>query len=226
MSKADIIEEILLAATRLFSRQGYDNTSLRQIARHADVGLGTINLYFRTKENLFLDVISLVIKELSRERLALLAAARREGLNIERVLEAAISPIAVRVTSADPTERGKPYLVRWAMQGPPSVERHARELHDAISKEFVEAIMQAMPGLDRRDAVSGFAVLISAAYSRHLLDQRYDHLVGRPALSDRQDWTRQSVRSVVKIVAAGLRSLDVRQMPSTAGSFVAAPRAY
>lgn len=213
MSKADNIDDILLCAIQLFSRHGYDNTSLRQIAHDANVGLGTINFYFRTKENLFLSVIGQVIKEISSERRDLLHAARCEGLTIERVLEAAIWPVVSRVYSSDLTERGKPYLIRWAMQGPPKVEQHARKLHDTISREFIDAMVEAMPRLDRRDAVAGYAVLISTAYSRHLLDQRYDHLIGAPAVVSGQNRTVDCVHRVVAVVAEGLRSLGRQQLP-------------
>jgi AcrR family transcriptional regulator len=213
VSKAGNIEEILRCATRLFSRQGYDNTSLRQIAHAAGVGLGTINLHFRTKENLFRSVIEQVIKEISQDRRDLLRVARNDGLTLERVLEASIWPIISRANSSDPTECGKPYLVRWALQGPPSVERHLRRLHDAISREFIEAMLEAMPTLDRRDAISGYAILIATAYSRHLLDRRYDHLFDGPAVAPGQDGTADSVQRLVSVIAEGLRSLRQQQLP-------------
>ena len=45
-------QKILTAAYNLFTEKGYDNTSYTSIARHANVGYGTIYLYFKTKEDL------------------------------------------------------------------------------------------------------------------------------------------------------------------------------
>lgn len=45
---------ILHAALQLFSRQGYENTSIDQLARAAGVGKGTVYSYFRSKSDIFL----------------------------------------------------------------------------------------------------------------------------------------------------------------------------
>lgn len=47
--KADRRAAILDAARRLFIAQGYDRTTLREIAREAAVSTGAIYIYFRTK---------------------------------------------------------------------------------------------------------------------------------------------------------------------------------
>jgi AcrR family transcriptional regulator len=46
-------EKILDAACRLFAHQGYENTSLSQVAREAKVSKALIFWHFDTKENLF-----------------------------------------------------------------------------------------------------------------------------------------------------------------------------
>ena len=53
-NKADKRRRIRAAARTLFSEQGYDGTTLRQIARHARVALGTLSLYARDKRDLVL----------------------------------------------------------------------------------------------------------------------------------------------------------------------------
>ncbi len=49
-------EEIMQAATELFSRQGYHGTSMRQIAEHAGIALGGIYNHFEGKEDIFREV--------------------------------------------------------------------------------------------------------------------------------------------------------------------------
>lgn len=46
-------EDILTAAGRLFAEQGYDGTSLRQIAREAGVDPAMVHHFFKGKEELF-----------------------------------------------------------------------------------------------------------------------------------------------------------------------------
>lgn len=45
---------ILEAALKLFTRQGYDHTSIDQLAQAAGIGKGTIYSYFQTKSEIFL----------------------------------------------------------------------------------------------------------------------------------------------------------------------------
>ena len=47
------MDKIVLAATQLFSRQGYNGTSTREIARLADVSENTLFRHFERKEDLF-----------------------------------------------------------------------------------------------------------------------------------------------------------------------------
>ncbi len=49
----DTREKILAAACRLFEQQGYDNTSLSQVAKEAKVSKALIFWHFDTKEKLF-----------------------------------------------------------------------------------------------------------------------------------------------------------------------------
>jgi len=45
--------QILVAARTLLSRKGLGGTSIQQIAKHAELGVGTIYFYYRSKEELF-----------------------------------------------------------------------------------------------------------------------------------------------------------------------------
>ncbi len=48
---------ILLAARELFLRKGYSNTTIDEIMSMAGLGKGTMYLYFKSKEDLFLSLI-------------------------------------------------------------------------------------------------------------------------------------------------------------------------
>lgn len=49
---ADPREQVLASALRLFTRHGYFNTSVHDIARHAGVSIGSIYHHFRDKEDI------------------------------------------------------------------------------------------------------------------------------------------------------------------------------
>jgi AcrR family transcriptional regulator len=62
--KIDKHERIAAAATLLFGQDGYEGTTLRDIAREADVALGTLSLYARDKRDLVLMIFNKVIPPL------------------------------------------------------------------------------------------------------------------------------------------------------------------
>lgn len=53
------LQRIVAAAGKLFTRKGFSNTTIQDIAIEADVGLGTLYLYAKSKE----DLLVLVFKE-------------------------------------------------------------------------------------------------------------------------------------------------------------------
>jgi AcrR family transcriptional regulator len=60
-------QDILKAARELFARKGYHNTTLEEIAQHAEFGKGTIYNYFGSKEELLYGIMD----HLTREMVAL-----------------------------------------------------------------------------------------------------------------------------------------------------------
>ena len=74
-------DRILDAAIALFSEQGYENTTIGQIASRAKVAAGTVYLYFRNKEDILRNIFKRFAagydREL-RERLKSLETPRRQ----------------------------------------------------------------------------------------------------------------------------------------------------
>ena len=59
----DTHEKILQAAFSVLSRQGYENTSTKDIAEEAGVAQGLIHYYFKSKQQLVLAVLAFVCKK-------------------------------------------------------------------------------------------------------------------------------------------------------------------
>lgn len=57
-TKPDTRERILQAAFTVLSRQGYENTSIKDIAEEAGVAQGLIHYHFKSKEQLVLSVLA------------------------------------------------------------------------------------------------------------------------------------------------------------------------
>lgn len=58
LQKEISLQNILDAATELFSEQGYDCTSIRQIAERAGISLGLLYNYFKSKEEVLREILT------------------------------------------------------------------------------------------------------------------------------------------------------------------------
>lgn len=57
MTDLETKEKIMKAARLLFADRGYEGTSVREIAKAAEVNIASLNYYFSSKENLFQEII-------------------------------------------------------------------------------------------------------------------------------------------------------------------------
>src|ERR1700733_1781708 len=82
-NKLDKIQRIRSAVRELFSRHGYETATLRQIAKRAHVGLGTLFNYAQDKRDL---VFLMFNEELAAVGDEALAATRHEKLLLDQLL--------------------------------------------------------------------------------------------------------------------------------------------
>lgn len=71
--------KIIKVALKLFGNKGYDGTSVRDIAKDADVNLASVNYHFKNKQNLYFEVFNSNCTELEEE----LKKLYHEGMKLE-----------------------------------------------------------------------------------------------------------------------------------------------
>ncbi len=87
-------ERILNAAEKLFSAQGFSNTSLRQITSSAEVNLAAVNYHFGSKKELIKAVMSRYMNELSPHLSSSLSMiCQLENPDLNQVFSAFIAPL-------------------------------------------------------------------------------------------------------------------------------------
>ncbi len=79
-------EEILLAAERLFSKNGFFKTSMAEIAESAQFAMGTVYRFFKSKEEIYISLVEGKVEQL----LHLLKEATRSGPSAPEKLRAVI----------------------------------------------------------------------------------------------------------------------------------------
>jgi TetR/AcrR family transcriptional regulator len=80
------IEDVLMAATQLFSRSGLHGTSIRDIERASGVSKGLIMHHFETKENLY----AAVQDHLNQKYVAWMATQRDSSRDLREAIETGI----------------------------------------------------------------------------------------------------------------------------------------
>lgn len=63
----DTKNKIIEVARVLFAEQGFEGTSVREIAKAAEVNIASVNYHFNNKENLFTEILSKSYQECSQE---------------------------------------------------------------------------------------------------------------------------------------------------------------
>lgn len=208
---------LLDAAEHLFSEQGVEATSVREIVKVAGANLGAITYHFGSKDRLALEVFVRRLEPLNRTRLALLseleAKTKGKPVKLELILEAMIRPA---VEDESSTERHKEFikLISRCFQ-----ERH-EELQSFLSREFDplvrrfdDAILRALPGLEKEDLFWQMNFIFGALH--HALERwaRPEKGPLPPWLNRKKVWPDREgfIRLFVTFAAGGLRAVARRE---------------
>jgi AcrR family transcriptional regulator len=141
---------LIAAAAQLFERQGYDETTIAEIAAAADIGTRTFFGYFASKEDILFPDSD------TRAQITIDAIASRDPADgpvdvLVRALDTVadtdadmVGPMAVvrmRLFRTVPAVRGKALQIQLAVQ-----QRIARELHAAFPAELDRVTAAALAG--------------------------------------------------------------------------------
>jgi AcrR family transcriptional regulator len=155
-TSADTKTRILDAAEELFTRHGFEATSLRSLTAAAGVNLAAVNYHFGSKEVLFQAVLTRRLDPMNQERIELLEALEREAgakpASCEKVLFAMLIP-ALRL-ARDEKRGGKNFLrvLGRAYADPaPFIRDFLHAQYAEMIARYKEAFMRALPHLSRQE---------------------------------------------------------------------------
>jgi AcrR family transcriptional regulator len=150
-SKADKMRRILAAGQKLFSKQGFDGTTVQQIADEADVAVGTLFLYISDKSELLLRLFHYTTDLELGQAVRRMKAGRKFLPAVRRFLEDLIRPY-----------------------------EKDRELAKVFWREFLFHKGEVRAELDKQasEILRALAEVIAIAQKRGEMDQRVDPAVG------------------------------------------------
>lgn len=145
-------DSVLNAAELLFGDHGFPSASLRQITDKAGVNLAAVNYHFRSKEDLYRQVLFRRLRPVNAERLTLLTQAEQlagdQPVPLRAVLETFIRPLLRRAD--DPASGGIPFLrllSRDLLDPQPFLSEELVREFEPLMTRYTHAFSQALPGL-------------------------------------------------------------------------------
>src|SRR5947209_2404605 len=126
-------ERVIAAAVDLASEGGYEAVQMRDVAREADVALGTLYRYFPSKDHLLIAALAEQVSSLQR-RLA--QKPPRGTTSADRVVD--VLRRASRALERDP--RLTAALVTALSSPDPSVAESKQEVYDILGSVVVDAV--------------------------------------------------------------------------------------
>jgi AcrR family transcriptional regulator len=189
------------AAEKLFAFNGFDGTSVRDIAREAGVPAASVLFHGVSKEALFHAVVARRADEIMAVRLgALDAAITKPGpVTVEAILEACLTPLVDRALNGGPQWMAYVRLVaivssddRW--------REISRACFDPTAGPFLEALSGLFPDADAGALASAYVYAISATLSLCTAHWRINALAGGAD-------TSAAPQALIRFCAAGMRAV-------------------
>ena len=200
----DTRSRILDVAEELFSEQGFDRVSIRDITKKARVNLAAINYHFGSKEDLIAAIFEREFVPVNEARLAALGAVQRSGKKdpkLESILEAFIRP-TVRCSIGKP-KGGKAFsrlFGRCLSEPSPEIEALLKRQFAPLVERMDAALMKALPHLSRSDIFWRMKFTFGALHHWLLTKDRF-----LPAWLEEIE-VEEQIQKLISFSAAGFRA--------------------
>ncbi len=141
-------ERILAAAEQLFTLNGFESTSIRDITETASVNVAAINYHFGSKENLYTELISARMRALHSERIASLEQALAGKPTLETIIRAFVETHLLHLKKMATRDADLALIYREISSPGPAFEIVLRQVVWPTRELFLRAVKQVAPGLD------------------------------------------------------------------------------
>jgi AcrR family transcriptional regulator len=158
-------EHILDIAEALFADNGYDGTSLRDVARAAALQTAAIGYHYPSKEELFDTVVRRRAEVMSAWRQRMLQDMRAEhgqrAIPLDQLVRAYVQPFFESASHGHPGWRHYAALMgRLANSalGTAVIARH----YDATARAYLLEFFRTLPGVRQADVIDGFTFMVAS----------------------------------------------------------------
>ena len=178
--KPNMREAILAAAEELFSTNGFNAVSVRDIAQAAGANPGSITYHFETKDGLLLEIYKRHCGPMNLRRSELLAAAKRVR-DLQDRLEAIVRAYVLPAfSSGSDLAGGGARFTRlravMSAEGNEVARKIIAQTFDDTSHAFIDAIHDSLPHIPRNEIVWRSHFLLGALYYTLVTPERVSRL--------------------------------------------------
>lgn len=201
-------ERILDSAEALFAQQGYEGVSVRQIMARAEADVSLAYYHFKSKRDLFDQVMLRRVEHLNAIRLEALEAVEKrhpdDAPTVEEIIDAFTHPLLDVLATEH--EEWKYYfqLIAQINNSPEWGGELMTRYFDPLVKRFIEALKKALPGCDEQDLYWSYHFLSGALTLTFAETGRIDNLSGGVCRSSDMDSINERLP---RFIAAGFREL-------------------
>ena len=205
--KPNLREAILAAAEELFSTNGFNAVSVRDIAQAAGANPGSVTYHFKTKDGLLLEIYRRHCGPMNLRRFELLAAAKRVR-DLQDRLEAIVRAYVLPAfSSGSDLAGGGARFTRlravMSAEGNEVARKIIAQTFDDTSHAFIDAIHESLPHVPRTEIVWRCHFLLGALYYSLVTPERISRLSrGAADGSDAASAIEQLVRATVASLQA------------------------
>ncbi len=200
----DTKDLILDTAERLFSENGVEGVSLRELTREAGVNLASVHYHFGSKEAVARCAFCRRVRPINAERIELLDEVERDGPGeVEDILRAMYAPVLRLAQSPVQGRRFMRLCARFYSEPGKYLESAFEEEFSAVIARFKGALVRALPGLSHSDLRRRMHFAIGVMVHTMLDSNRTRKLTDGACDPSNMDVT---LEAMVRFVAAGFRA--------------------
>jgi AcrR family transcriptional regulator len=205
--KQNMKEAILGAAELLFSENGFNAVSIRDIAEEAGANPGSVTYHFKSKDGLLLEIYRRHCGPINRRRSELLAAAKHVRDLQDRLAAIVRAYVLPAFSSGSDLAGGGARFTRlravMSAEGNEVVRRIIAQTFDDTSHAFIDAIHESLPHIPRTEIVWRSHFLLGALYYTLVTPERVSRLSrGEADGADPGEAIEQLVQSTVASLQA------------------------
>src|SRR5271168_1104689 len=178
--KQNTREAILYAAEDLFSTNGFNAVSVRDIAQAAGANPGSVTYHFKTKDGLLLEIYRRHCGPMNLRRSELLTEARRVRDLQDRLEVIVRAYVLPAFSSGSDLAGGGARFTRlravMSAEGNAVAGKIIAQTFDDTSHAFIDAIVESLPQIPRNEIVWRSHFLLGALYYTLVTPERVSRL--------------------------------------------------